>query len=156
MPYSESTFDNKIKKFLSSHLEKNYLDIGAGAGKHGKIIRTINPSAHIIGIEVNKKYISQFGLKKIYDEINIGKIEDFVAEKTVKEPRLMVDIAIIGDCLEHLKKSDGLDLLHYLVYRTKHIVVVFPSKWVQYDWQGGIHEAHRSVWWEKDFEGFNK
>lgn len=155
MPYSEPTFDNKIKHFLSSHLGKTYLDIGTGAGKYGKMIRQINPPARIIGIEVNKKFITQFKLKEIYDEIYAGKIEDFVAQKLTQEPRFTVDIALIGDCLEHLPKSAGIDLLHYLVYRTKYIIIAFPSKWVQYDWQGHVYEAHQSVWWEKDFEGFN-
>jgi trans-aconitate methyltransferase len=155
MPYSEPTFDNKIRNFLSVYPGKTYLDIGAGAGKYGKMIRQINPLARIIAVEVNKKFINQFKLREIYDEIYAGKIEAFVAEKTLKEPRFIVDTALIGDCLEHLKKSAGLDLLHYLIYRTKYIIVVFPSKWVQYDWQGHVYEAHQSVWWEKDFEIFS-
>jgi len=155
MPYSEPTFDNKIKNFLFAHPGKTYLDIGAGAGKYGKIIRKINPSAHLIGVEVNKEFITKFKLKDIYDEVYAGKIEDFVAQKMVKEPRFTVDIAIIGDCLEHLKKSAGIDLLHYLVYRTKYIIVVFPSKWVQFDWQGHPFEAHQSVWEKRDFDTFS-
>lgn len=154
MPYSEPTFDNKIKNFLFSHPGKTYLDIGAGAGKYGQMIRKINPSAQIIGVEVNKKTISQFKLKETYDQIYAGKIEDFVAEKIVKDPKFTVDFALIGDCLEHLKKSTGIDLLHYLIYRTKYIILVFPSKWVQFDFEGNIYEAHQSVWAKEDFETF--
>jgi hypothetical protein len=155
MPYSEPTFDEKVRKFLFSHPGKTYLDIGAGAGKYGKMIRQINPSARIIGVEVNKKFITQFKLKEIYDQIYGGKIEDYIARKMVKDPKFTVDFAIIGDCLEHLKKSAGIDLLHYLAYRTKYIIIVFPSKWVQFDFEGNIYEAHQSVWTKKDFEIFN-
>lgn len=60
----------------------------------------------------------------------------------------------IGDCIEHMRKSDGIDLINYLVYRSKEIIMLFPNKYIQYDWMGHTSEAHRSVWSETDFDGF--
>ncbi len=150
MPLSNRTFDEAVEEFLSKHLEKKYLDLGTGAGKYGKIIRKVNPEAYIIGVEVNPDYIEKYGVKKIYDELHQTKVQDFVREKL----SLAVDVVTLGDLLEHLFKSDGLDLIHYLMYRCKYIVAVFPSKFVQIDIKGYPEEAHNSVWSEEDFAQF--
>ncbi len=151
MPYSDQTFDPKVKDFLAQNHAKKYLDIGPGAGKYGKMIRDVNSNAYIVAIEAEKSYISKFNLRDLYDEVHHTKIEDFINS----QPSFTVDITIVGDCLEHLKKSDGVDLIHYLVYRTKFVVLVFPSKYIQYDWNGHINESHNSVWGKEDFRLFN-
>lgn len=62
---------------------------------------------------------------------------------------------IIGDCIEHMRKSEGLDLLNFLIYRSKHIVVVYPDRFQQDDWEGHAAEAHISTWSKADFEGWS-
>ena len=47
-------------------------------------------------------------------------------------PDYVTDVVIIGDCIEHLRKSIGLDLINYFVYRCKYIIIIFPSKYIQY------------------------
>lgn len=150
MPHSDATFDNDIRQILSSTPAKSYLDVGPGAGKYGQTIRQVNPNAHTTAVEADASYVSKFHLKKIYNEVHVQRIEDFISH----HPGFTIDIAIIGDCLEHLKKSDGLDLIHYLIYRTQKILIVFPSKYIQYDWQGHAAEAHYSVWDQSDFRQF--
>jgi hypothetical protein len=41
------------------------------------------------------------------------------------------DAVILGDCIEHMRKSVGLDLLNFLVYRSSIIVVKFPVQMIQ-------------------------
>lgn len=151
MPYSNPVFDQIVKNFIKRHKFTNYLDIGIGSGKYGKIIKNIFPKAKVFGVEVDKSYIKQFNLKKIYDGVYNEKIETFINNR----PDFITELAIIGDCIEHLKKSNGLNLIHFLVYRCKYILIVFPSKYIQYSWQGHTSEAHMSVWDEKDFEQFD-
>jgi hypothetical protein len=62
---------------------------------------------------------------------------------------------IIGDCIEHMRKSAGVDLLNFLVYRTKLITVKFPLQMRQDSWEGHKSEAHLSVWSEHDFRGMD-
>lgn len=150
MPFSMPSFDDKIKKIVSGKKYKNFLDIGAGAGKYGKMIRHNVSDARMTAVEVDKSYIKQYKLKNLYDEVLNIDIDSFIDNN----PSFVCDVAIIGDCIEHLRKSTGIDLINYLVYRTQKIVIVFPIAMIQYDWQGHASEAHRSIWDKHDFAGF--
>lgn len=151
MPYSSGKFDKEISEYIKKRQYKKYLDIGAGAGKYGKIIRNIIQGAYIEAIEGEKSYIDRFNLNSIYDKVYPDLVENFFD----KYPKYTTDMAIIGDCIEHLKKSDGINLINELAYRTKEFIVVFPSRWVQWDIDGVLLEIHRSVWSEKDFYNFD-
>lgn len=151
MPYSDEAFDAKIRGFLATNRFKDYLDIGPGAGKYGKMIKEIIPEAKVACIEAENKYIEQFDLNSIYDIVHHSKAEYFFDDK----PDFTTDIVIIGDCIEHLKKSDGLDLINYLAYRCRYILIIFPSKYIQYTSNGSIFEAHLSVWNKHDFINFD-
>jgi hypothetical protein len=65
------------------------------------------------------------------------------------------DAVILGDCIEHMRKSVGLDLLNFLVYRSRIIIVKFPVQMIQDPYQGHKNEAHISVWSEHDFRGMD-
>lgn len=62
------------------------------------------------------------------------------------------DLAIIGDCIEHMPKSVGLDLLNFLTYRTQHTIVLAPEFSVQGSVNGVVSKSHVSVWSEVDFD----
>lgn len=151
MPYSDPRFDKQIKEFIKRHNFKSYLDVGPGAGKYGKMIRSLFPKAKVEAVEVESRYINKFGLKRVYNRVFKKNIVDFIDD----QPDYRTDLAIVGDCIEHLKKSDGIDLINYLAYRTRFILIIFPDKYIQYTWKGHVSEAHRSVWSEKDFANFN-
>lgn len=150
MPLSDRRFNEQIEEFLRTHPALNYFDIGSGAGKYGKMIRKINPQAKITGIEADKEYIKRYKTSEHYDEFINDRIENFIRDN----PAFTTDIVILGDILEHLFKSDGIDLIHYLIYRCKYMVIVFPSKFVMFDWRGHPTEAHNSVWTQDDFKQF--
>lgn len=150
MPYSDPRFDKDVEKFIKQYKFKNYLDIGSGAGKYGAMIRKICPNANIIGIEADKSYIKYFKLKEIYNTVHNDYVESFIQ----KNPDFQTDLVIIGDCIEHLNKSAGLDLINFLIYRTKYILIIYPTQCIQYSWQGHKTEAHRSVWSNRDFADF--
>ena len=60
-------------------------------------------------------------------------------------------MAIIGDCIEHLPKSAGLDLLNFLTYRAAYTIIVLPEAAIQNTVDNVLSEAHISVWSERDF-----
>ncbi|PRP95849.1 hypothetical protein ENSA5_37180 [Enhygromyxa salina] len=150
MPYSSDVFDADIEAFLRTHDAQSYLDLGPGAGKYGRMIRRVNPDALIAAVECDDTYISYFELEGIYDVVARARIETAFDAL----PDLTADVVLIGDVIEHLKKSEGIDLLNYLIYRCHYCLVVAPQKYVQYSWRERAAEAHRSVWAPRDFEAF--
>jgi hypothetical protein len=69
---------------------------------------------------------------------------------------LNFDVVMIGDIIEHLKKSEGIDLLNFLIYRCRWVIVEFPHHYEQNAVDGYTSEAHISVWTENDFLPFER
>lgn len=152
MPFSDPIFDNKLKDVIKNSDDFNFLDIGCGAGKFGYFLRSLKfANENLIGVEVDRSYIKKYSLKKLYTKIFNEDIISFIN----KRPDFSTDFVFIGDCIEHLKKSDGIDLIHYLLYRSKIIVMIYPDRYVQYSWEGHASEAHRSAWFKDDFKNFD-
>src|SRR5438045_1152060 len=106
MPLSNRVFDEKVEQFLLSNNYKYYFDIGCGAGKYGKMIKKIKPNSFVLGIECEQSYIKKYETEKFYDELVNDKIENFIHAN----PGFHTEVAIMGDLIEHLFKSQGLDL----------------------------------------------
>jgi trans-aconitate methyltransferase len=62
MPYSDSTFDSEVGKFIKKNKLNNYLDMGVGSGKYANIIRRHIRDAKIVGVEADASYIEEFNL----------------------------------------------------------------------------------------------
>jgi len=153
VPYSVDIFDSHVAELIGMLRPGTICDIGPGAGKYGKIARQIAGakgfSSKLTAIEIDESYVGEFGLTEIYDEIIIDD-----AVNMIKNPKLHFDMVIIGDCIEHLRKSDGLDLLNFLMYRTAHIVLIFPDNFLQDGSDDHPAEAHISTWSMEDFRGW--
>jgi SAM-dependent methyltransferase len=151
MPVSHWLPNKITKKMLKNIKVQKFLDIGSGAGKYGKMVREFHRKAKSIGVEIDASYIEQFKLDEIYDEVWCMSAADLI-EKKLDES---YDLVIIGDCIEHLRKSQGIDLLNFLVYRTKYLLIHYPNRYVQDSVDEHTHEAHISFWTESDFQGFD-
>lgn len=153
MPGSAPFFDDFIAQtFRDYHAVgrlRSVLDIGPGMGKYGRMARAICPDTRLRAVEPTRAYVRDFDLASVYDEITIG-----THERLFREVDARWDVAILGDVIEHMRKSDGIDLLNFLYYRCFRIVVVWPHKWRQGSSGGVVEEAHISHWSEKDFESF--
>jgi len=153
MPYSSFIFNDAIKEIIKLLQPKTFLDIGAGAGKYGSIVREINPSVKTTAVEIEKDYIEKFNLSSLYDQIWNIPVSDITQPKYFD---LNFDVIMVGDILEHLKKSEGVDLLNFLIYRCQWIIVEFPHRYLQNAVDGYSSEAHISVWTENDFLSFER
>ena len=151
MPYSSDIFDSTVVSLIKYLRPKRVLDVGAGAGKYGSMIRELYPDTYLIGIEVESSYISKFNLHSVYDVIRCEDASCVITESLVDA----FDLVIFGDVIEHLRKSVGLDLLNFLAYRSGFILLVYPVRYLQDDVEGYRSEAHISVWGETDFVGFD-
>jgi len=132
---------------------KTFLDLGAGAGKYGSIAKEITPSIKTTAVEIEKDYIEKFNLPSLYDQVWNIPVFDIIKSKYFD---LNFDIIMVGDILEHLKKSEGVDLLNFLIYRCRWIIVEFPHRYLQNAVDGYSSEAHISVWTENDFLSFEQ
>ena len=150
MPFSQPTFDAQIELYFQDTELDTILDIGPGDGKFGKMLRRVRPLARRIAVEIEPAYVDQYGLRELYDEVLVMD-----AARLMEDASRTFGAVIIGDAIEHLRKSVGIDLLNFLVYRTKVIFVKYPVQIIQDDWQGHPSEAHVSVWSEPDFGGFD-
>ncbi len=151
MPYSSDVFDDYVSKLLIKWRFFSYLDIGIGAGKYGKMIKSLNEGANVTGIELVPEYIEKFNLHLFYNVI----IQDDVSSIIYGNQNTTYDVVIMGDVIEHLTKSDGVNLIHFLIYRCKKIIITFPEKYIQYEVGAKKSESHRSVWGTEDFRRFN-
>jgi phospholipid N-methyltransferase len=150
MPYSSHWFDPEMTEIIRSMQPISILDIGAGAGKYGRIAKEVAPQCHTVAVEMDTEWVNSFGLRSFYNEVFNEPAEKFVYEHLDSN----FDIAIFGDVIEHMKKSVGLDLLNALSYNSKNIFVLFPYDFRQGAYRGHQSERHISRWGEKDFVGF--
>lgn len=151
MPYSHNSLNPIVNRLLQQIRPAMMLDIGAGAGKYGSMMRAVEAQSGLgclkIAVEICPEYIDRFNLRAIYDEIWITDAYELIASK----PDLSGDLVILGDCIEHMPKSRGIDLIEYLLYRFKHVLVIFPIDLPQGAWEGYAREAHVSLWYPEDF-----
>jgi len=147
MPYSANTLDALTQGLIQILNPQSILDIGAGAGKYGHMVRGILPNSHLTAVEMDEEYVAEFSLRNLYNEVIVAD-----ATTLIENPRVRYDLVVIGDCIEHIRKSAALDLLEFLVYRSRYILIVYPYKFIQDDIDGHMQEAHISVWGPSDFE----
>jgi hypothetical protein len=150
MPRSHPMFDKEIELYFAHAEHDNVLDVGPGEGKFGRMLRRVRPAVKRIAVELDSAYVEEYGLRDVYDELLVMD-----ARRLMDNVRSTFGGVIIADVIEHLPKSAGIDLLHFLVYRSWVIFVKFPVQMPQDDWEGHVSEAHLSVWSELDFSSFD-
>ena len=114
MPYSTPTFDDELQLYFREVHHNCVLDIGPGEGKYARMLRRLQADIRLIAVEVDPDYVERYKLRELYDEVWVLNAVDLI-----DNPDHTFDAVIIGDCIEHMRKSMGLDLLNFLVYRAK-------------------------------------
>lgn len=150
MPYSSPIFDSELELYFREARHDSVLDIGAGEGKYGEMLRRVQPKTKRVAVELDADYVEEYKLRDLYDEVWGADAADLMNHLD-----RVYDAVILGDCIEHMRKSVGLDLLNVLVYRSRIIIVKFPLQMIQDSYQGHKSEAHISVWSEHDFRGMD-
>lgn len=148
MPGSFVVFDSLVEHLITTIAPQSALDIGCGEGKYGQMLSRLRPDCRRSGVEMEASYIERFGLCELYHELHIGSAADWQTQAIDRQ----YDLAILGDCLEHMPKSAGLDLLNFLSYRSAYTLIISPEFVLQGSVDGVISEAHVSVWSERDLD----
>lgn len=138
--FSWTTFDELSLFVLSLIKPTRILDIGSGEGKYGRLIRSKPEfsSIHLTSIEYEAAREQEL-LDIGYDEVRSMSALDIF-----NQPDETFEVVILGDVIEHFKKSEGMDLLQYLNYRSEYIIIVTPEAMPQN--MPNFYEGHNSVW----------
>lgn len=134
MPYSYGEFKNDVKQHLIDCVQPktSFLDVGPGAGTYAHLLKGHFPNMD--GIEIYPKYVEQFNLRSLYNNIIIGNILEFDFDE--------YDYLILGDVLEHFKYVEAKNLIDKICSKDKLCMVAVPYLFEQGEYDGNIHETH--------------
>lgn len=139
-------FDAVARHLIHSLAPARALDIGAGAGKYGRLLAEAAPACERVALEVEAAHVEQFALRDVYTRVEVCDAADWWRAE-VEEA---FDLVIAGDCLQQMPKSEGLDLINTLLYRAGFLLLVVPEFVVQGAVAGHASAVHRSAWSERD------
>lgn len=124
---------------------KSVLDIGPGRGKYGLLLREyLNEPPEILdAIEVEPSYVTE-RLRAVYDEVFLDDVRNWS-----RQDLGFYDVVLLVDVIEHLDKSDGLELLGRIPGR---VVICTPEEFFSNGPGLPPSEEHRSLWTKADFE----
>lgn len=139
-------FDAVARHLIATLAPATALDIGAGAGKYGRLLAETAPAGERVALEAEATHVEHFGLRELYSRVEVCDAADWWRQ----EPEAAFDLVIAGDCLQQMPKSEGLDLVNALLYRCGYMLLVVPEFVVQGAVQGHSSAVHRSAWSERD------
>jgi len=160
-----SSFHGHISDVIDIYLKANpltVLDVGVGYGKWGTLFREygdvfkgrLKPEewrVSIHGVEIFENYYN-LNYDQSYTQVFFESIVDFL-NKGHNIPEY--DFIYAGDVIEHLDKKTALNVINKFKIISKTLAISIPltDRWPQGEIFGNEHEAHKSIWEEKDFTG---
>jgi hypothetical protein len=141
-------FDAVCEHLVGAIAPARALDIGAGAGKYGRLLAHAAPACERVAVELEPSHVERFALAELYQRVDVADATQWWRTNTEEA----FDLVIAGDCLQQMPKSEGLDLLNALVYRSAWLLVVVPEFVVQGAIDGLASTVHRSAWSERDLQ----
>ncbi len=140
---------------------KSILDIGAGFGRWGILFREFlevwgdrnysgNWNRRIDGVEVFPGYIKEYH-RYFYDNLYLDEALGFV-----KNLKTHYDLINCGDVIEHLAKSDALEMIRLCLAKCNWLLINIPlgKNWEQGAINDNQYETHKSTWKLSDFADY--
>lgn len=142
MGYSLSTGKAETLTWFQTHGPfKRILDIGAGSGTYINLIKIKNQvcnDAEWVGVEAWPDYIEKFDLAKKYDHI-INQDVRTLDWNSMSQ----FDVAIAGDVLEHMTKSEAVELVEKILDHCNTLIISIPIIHMPQDAiEGNPYEVH--------------
>lgn len=146
--FGKQWIDSFYEQLCKSDAVKRVVDIGVGRGTYSMRLRRFDPAIQWIGIEAWQPYVEQFSLKEKYDQLIIQDVRTIDWKALEK-----FDVAFLGDILEHMKKTEAINLINTLLQTTRFIIVSLPILYTpQGDSENNPYEIHVEPNWSH--EGF--
>jgi SAM-dependent methyltransferase len=159
MPTSDPRQLGPIVQELVRLAPASVLDVGAGYGKYGPLIREYVDDyqwkTRIEAVEPFDDYLERSCAFKAYDyvhECTLGELIRMINGKTA--PTRLFDVALLVDVIEHFPKPDGEGVLLSLYPFVRYMIVATPREPSDQGTPppyGNHYETHRSRWREADF-----
>jgi SAM-dependent methyltransferase len=122
---------------------RTVLDVGAGYGKFGNLVREYAPVERVDGVDVAPPRYPG------YDHFYIGDARDLDTILPLDVPKY--DMALFIEVIEHLDKSDAWRVLDILTRRARRVLVSTPFGFRRQDLPELPFEIHRSGWYPWEF-----
>jgi len=137
---------------------KSILDIGIGFGRWGILFREFLEiwdyskyngewERTVDGVEIYPGYIKPYH-KYFYNNIYISDALDFLTNLERN-----YDLINFGDVIEHMEKEKGENMIGLALEKSKYVLITIPigKYWEQEGSADNPHEAHKSIWYNRDF-----
>src|SRR5437867_1091308 len=165
MPSSRPNTIPTVLHLVRQLKPQSILDVGVGFGKWGHLFREYtdilaaenDPKRYqrkkwrvrIDGIEGHAAYLTPMH-RFLYNRIYIGD-----ARKVIRRLR-RYDLIFLGDIIEHLEKSLGMNLIATCALKARKAVVLTTPKYetLQPELCANELERHHSLWSARDFKDF--
>ncbi len=146
--YTYKAFFSKYDVIIEREVKgfKNLLDVGCGANSP---VQTFNENLYCVGVDAFEPSLEKSKLKKIHNEyrkLDVLKVGQAFAPKSF-------DIVVALDLIEHLEKSDGLQLLDMMEkIASKKVIIYTPNGFLpQGDRENNPWQVHLSGWTAQEF-----
>lgn len=140
MPESEQPIDGQeiMWRTIVARNPRRVVDVGAGEGKWGRILRDHVP---IDAIEVWQPYIEKYSLTERYDRVLHIDAREFSNWRAY-------DVAVLGDILEHMSKDDARTMVVNMLAAKLVLFLSIPVTDCPQDGEpfGNPYEKHVSQW----------
>jgi SAM-dependent methyltransferase len=143
MPTSEHWQIPWIVDLIAREQPASVLDLGAGYGKYGVMIREFAAPTRLDAVDVNQPRYP------VYDHVYLGDLRQLETLLPADAPRY--DLALFVDAIEHLEKAEAWTLLETLTRRARRVLVATPWGFRPQEVPGQPYETHRSGWYPWEF-----
>lgn len=142
MPDSHPLFNEIIQQIVSSLQPQTIIDVGIGKGKIGQLCRQASPTAKISGFEVYQPFVEKYkeNYNGVYESVVIADFREWIRQNS----NWQADLIVFGDVLEHFFYSEVHDVIQFCLYRVKYLMAIWPTEYLQNDFDGNLEESHRS------------
>jgi hypothetical protein len=119
----------------------NLVDFGAGAGKNGKLARSVlGSTCKLIAVEGYEPAAIVLREQNIYDRVDHALLQDWVDSEKERH-----SVALFGDVIEHLTPSEIHRVLKACIKKFDYVIVVVPLYDIfQDDSYGNELEVHKA------------
>lgn len=143
MPFSARENDADVLDFVFGHNIETVLDVGAGSGTYGRMLKD---NVDVIeAVEIWQPYVREYNLLDVYSEVHLADVRDL-------EPEFFAefDLVIFGDILEHMTRKESLDVWEAASTAQYGLISVPVIHWPQGEVEGNPYEEHIQEHMETD------
>jgi SAM-dependent methyltransferase len=143
MPTSEHWQIPWIVDLMIREQPQTVLDVGAGYGKYGVLVREFVNPTRLDAVDANPPRFP------VYDHFYQGDIGGLSELLPADPPQY--DLALFIETIEHLEKDQAWHVLTQLARRARRVLVSTPWGFRPQEVPGQPFETHRSGWYPWEF-----